>query len=476
MVLEPPTPARRANTLRRMESDELAFAGVVRLTELLRAKDVSARELTELCLTRIERFDPQLNAFRQVLGERALTDADQADARRAAGDERPLLGVPLAVKDTEDVAGEVTGQGTAANGTPAAADNDFVRRLRAAGAVVVGKTNLPELAIMGSTEGPAFGVTRNPWDPERSPGGSSGGSGAAVAAGLVPAATASDGGGSIRIPAANCGLVGLKPQRDRISLAPRAESWHGLSVLGFETRTVADTALLLDAVAGPAPEPSFAAAAARAPGRLRIAVSTRPMAPTPVSPELRAAVDETAELLRGLGHAVERRDPAYGLLANAFLPRYLRGIADDAATVERPGRLQRRTRGFARLGGLISQRALEASRRSEAAHAARINRIFDHADVLLTPVSAMPPPAAAEWEGMGAARTLLGMSRTYPFTSVWNVTGQPAISVPAPNLSRDGLPLGMQLVAPPDGEGVLLSLAAQLEAEIGWPARRPPIS
>ena len=459
-----------------METDELAFAGVVRLTELLRAKDVSARELAELFLTRIERLDPQLNAFRRVLAERALADADQADARRTAGDERPLLGVPLAVKDGEDMAGEVTGLGTAANATPAAADSDFVRRLRAAGAVLVGKTNLPELAIMGSTEGPAFGVTRNPWDLDRTPGGSSGGSAAAVAAGLVPAATASDGAGSIRIPAANCGLVGLKPQRDRISLAPRREHWHGLSAVGFETRTVADTALLLDAVAGPAPEPSFAAAAARAPGRLRIAVSTRAPFPVPVGAEVRAAVDATAELLRGLGHAVERREPAYGLVSNAITPRYLRGILDDARAVERPERLQRRTRGFARLGAAVPERLLAAARRAEAAHAARINRVFEQADVLLTPVTAHPPAGAAEWEGMSGARTLMGMVRAYPFTSVWNVTGQPAISVPAPNLSRDGLPLGMQLIAPPDGEGVLLSLAAQLEAEIGWPQRRPPIS
>ena len=383
------------STLPRMEPDELAFAGVVRLTELLRAKDVSARELTELFLARIERLDPELNAFRRVLAERALADADQADARRAAGDERPLLGVPLAVKDGEDLAGEVTTLGTAANGTPAVADNDFVRRLRAAGAVLVGKTNLPELAIMGSTEGPAFGVTRNPWDPERTPGGSSGGSAAAVAAGLVPAATASDGAGSIRIPAANCGLVGLKPQRDRISLAPRREHWHGLSVVGFETRTVADCALLLDAVAGPASEPSFVAAAERAPGRLRIAVSVRTPFPVPVGAEVRAAVDETARLLGGLGHTVERREPSYGLVSNAITPRYLRGIVDDADAVERPNRLQRRTRGFARIGSLIPERMLAAARRDEIAHAARINRVFEHADVLLTPVTAGPPVGAA---------------------------------------------------------------------------------
>ena len=206
-----------------MDRDDLAFAGVAAQAELVRAGEVSSRELVELYLERIERFDPELNAFRLVMRERALADADQADARRAAGDERPLLGVPLAVKDNEDVAGEVTRWGTAAFTKPAARDSELVRRLRAAGAVLIGKTNLPELAIIGDTEGPRSG-SRATLGPGRTPRGSSGGSGAAVAAGLCAAATASDGAGSIRIPAANCGLVGLKPQRGRIPLTPAQRS------------------------------------------------------------------------------------------------------------------------------------------------------------------------------------------------------------------------------------------------------------
>src|SRR5215211_6234309 len=229
-----------------MNGDDLAFAGAARQAEMIRRGEVTSVELVELYLERIERLDPELNAFRTVMAERALADARQADARRGAGDERPLLGVPIAIKDTEDVAGELTTWGTSAHGGPAERDNELVSRLRAAGAVILGKTNLPELAIIGETEGPAFGVTRNPWDTGRSPGGSSGGSAAAVAAGLCAAATASDGAGSIRIPAANCGLVGLKPQRDRIPLSPFREHWYGLSAVGFLTRTVADTALLLD--------------------------------------------------------------------------------------------------------------------------------------------------------------------------------------------------------------------------------------
>jgi amidase len=456
-----------------MDAD-VAFAGARRQAQLIRDGELSSRELVEFYLERIGRLDPELNAFRTVMADRALVDARQADARRKARDERPLLGVPLAVKDTEDVAGEVTRWGTEAFSEPAGRDGELVRRLRAAGAVLIGKTNLPELAIMGATEGPAFGVTRNPWDTDRTPGGSSGGSAAAVAAGLAAAATASDGAGSIRIPAANCGLVGLKPQRDRIPLA-HGEHWYGLSVLGFETRSVVDTALLIDvATAG---EHSYADAAGRPPGKLRVALSTRPPLVTRVDDGLKRAVDETGDRLRSLGHTVERRDPDYGYGAgNGLMARYLGGMAQDAGRVPRPERLQRRTRGFARLGSLVPAGAIARARRAEAAHAARINRLFDDFDVLVTPTTARPPVGAAEWEGMGALRTLVGMAAAYPFTSVWNHTGQPACSVPAPSRSAEGLPLGVQLVARPDGEATLLSLAAQLEWEIGWAERRPPVA
>jgi amidase len=457
-----------------MDSDDLAFAGAARQAELIRRGEVSSRELVELYLDRIERLDPELNAFRTVMAERALADAGQADARRGAGDDRPLLGVPIAVKDTEDVAGELTAWGTAAHaGRPAERDNELVARLRAAGAVTLGKTNLPELAIMGSTEGPAFGVTRNPWNSDRTPGGSSGGSGAAVAAGLCAAATGSDGAGSIRIPASCCGLVGLKPQRDRISLAPLAEHWYGLTVVGFLTRTVADTALLLDVAAAHAPERHYAEAAREPPGRLRVALSFEPPAPTRLDAAVRRSIEGMAERLRSLGHDVVERDPSYGRASQAANVRYLRGIAQDAGRVPRPGRLQRRTRGFARLGRLIPHRLLERVRRDEARHAARIGELFRDHDVLLTPVAARPPVDAAEWEGMSALRASLGMGNVYPYTGVWNMTGQPALAVPAPP-GDDGLPIGAQLVGPPDGEARLLSLAAQLEAELGWPERRPP--
>ena len=267
-----------------MDAAELAYAGPLRQAELIREKEILPRELVELYLERIERIDPELNAFRVVLAERALTEAKQA-ARRKAGPERPLLGVPFAVKDNHDLIGEVTTHGTGAyDRAPAKEDAEIVRRLRAAGAIPIGKTLLPELAICGFTESATWGVTRNPWNLDRTPAGSSGGSAAAVAAGLAPFATASDGGGSIRYPAANCRIFGLKPQRGRVSLMPDAEHWHGLSVAGVHTRSVRDQAAILDAIAGPAPgdadtppawERPLADAAASPPPKLRIAVSTK---------------------------------------------------------------------------------------------------------------------------------------------------------------------------------------------------------
>ena len=203
---------------------DVAFAGAARQAEMVRAGEVSPTELVQLSLDRIARLDPQLNAFRKVFAEKALLEAEQAEARLKAGEERPLLGVPIAIKNEVDVAGEINTHGTDGFTEPATADSEMVRRLREAGAIVVGLTLMPELGICGFTESATYGVTRNPWDPQRSPGGSSGGSAAAVASGMVPIASAGDGGGSIRIPAASAGLFGIKPQRGRIPLAPDREA------------------------------------------------------------------------------------------------------------------------------------------------------------------------------------------------------------------------------------------------------------
>jgi amidase len=297
-------------------AEEVAFAGIASQADMVRRGEVSSRELTDLSLDRIIRLDPRLNAFRVVLADRAIEEAERADERRAAGEDAPLLGVPVAVKDNVDVAGEVTTHGTNAYGGAAINDSEVVRRLREAGAVIVGKTMLPELAIWPFTESAAWGATRNPWDPARSTGGSSGGAAAAVASGMVGVAHASDGGGSIRIPAACCGLFGLKAQRGRVSLMPDAEHWYGLSVFGCVSRTVLDSAIFYDVVRGhvegdahtaPEPQTSFTDAARTPPGKLRIAFTTKPIQPGPVAEEVKQAVHETADLLRSLGHDVRER-------------------------------------------------------------------------------------------------------------------------------------------------------------------------
>jgi amidase len=459
-----------------MDRTDLAFAGPGRQAELVRSGEVSARELVELYLERIERLNPQLNAFRVVMAERALAEADQADARRGSGEDRPLLGVPMAVKDNMHVAGEITANGGRAHGGPEAEDAEIIRVLREAGAVILGKTHLPELAIIGATESTTFGMSHNPWDTERTTGGSSGGSGAAVAAGLAAAATASDGAGSIRIPAANCGIFGIKPQRDRVSLAPDREHWYGMSVYGFHTRSVADTALLLDLAAQERPERPFAESAASPPGKLRVAVSLKPSVQgARVDPEVRRGVNETADLLRSLGHEVVERDPVWGDIGSNVVPRYLGGIAEEAGRVPHPERLERRTKGYARMGAPWRGALLERVRRDEARHAARIGRLFEDHDVLLTPVTAKPPVEIGTWAGLGALRTVAGQLFTYPFAAPWNATGQPAAAVPA-GFTGDGLPLSVQLIGRPSDEATLLSLAAQIEAERPWADRRPPVS
>jgi amidase len=465
-------------------AEEVAFAGIAAQAELIRRGEISSRELTELALERIVRLDPQVNAFRVVLANRAIEEAERADLRRASGEEAPLLGVPVAVKDNVDVAGEVTTHGTNAYGGAAIDDAEVVRRLRVAGAVIVGKTLLPELAIWPFTESEAWGATRNPWDLDRSPGGSSGGSAAAVAAGMVGVAHASDGGGSIRIPAACCGLFGLKPQRGRVSLMPDAEHWYGLSVFGCLSRTVLDSAIFLDVVRGhvegdahSAPEPpmSFTEAARTAPGKLRIAYTTKPTQPGPVADEVRRAVHETADLLRSLGHDVREQSPRWGIQLPAFLPRYLAGIRDDIARMAHPARLERRTRRLGSLGERLRGRLLRRALAGEAGHAARLGELFREFDVLVTPTMARLPVKAGRWQGRGVVATVNGVARYVPFTTPWNLTGQPAAAVPA-GFSPEGLPRSVQLIGRPADETTLISLSAQLEAERPWADRRPAVS
>ncbi len=462
-----------------MDPTEIAFAGAAEQARMLAAGAITAPMLLDLYLERIARLEPQLNAFRVLMADEARAEAEAAQRRLDAGERVPLLGVPIAIKDDVDVAGQVTAWGTSAHGPAKSADGEVVRRLREAGAVIVGKTNVPEAMIWPFTETLTFGATRNPWDTSRTPGGSSGGTGAAVAAGLVAMGQGSDGGGSIRIPATWCGLFGIKPQRDRVPLAPHDGAWQGLSVNGPLTRTVEDAALFLDVTTTDAPAGGFLAALNRAPARLRIAISTKvpPGLIARVGQAQRAAVDEAEALLRELGHDVVRRDPDYPLNASAsqFLPRYLRGIRDDVATLPHPERLEARTRGMARLGALVSDARIARVRAAESAVAARVMSIFDDVDVVLTPGTAAGPSRIGAYQRRGALATLNAVGGRVPFQAIFNVTGQPAAVVPW-GLDGDGLPMSVQLVGRPSDEATLLSLAGQIEAVRPWAARRPPIS
>jgi amidase len=471
------------NELSEARDLDVAFAGAARQAEMVRAKEVSPKELVELYLERIGRIDPGLNAYRTVFGERALAEADEAASRLGSGEQAPLLGVPVAIKDNIDYAGEITAHGTAAYGAPAAEDSHVVRKLREAGAIVIGKTNLPELAIYGFTESPTWGDTRNPWDSSRTCGGSSGGSGVATAAGLCAIAHATDGAGSIRYPSAYCGLFGLKPQRNRVSLSPDREHWHGLSVSGCVSRSVIDTALYLDTIAGPVPgdfdsppplDRPLVEAARTAPGKLRIACTTKTILPVPKDADVIAAYEETIELLRSLGHEVAEAAPRYGRLITDFYPLYFRGIRDEARSLAHPERLSDQTKGFVRLGGLFSDRRLRRVRERQPRAAARIQELFRDFDLLITPSTARMPVEVGHWRGQGALRTINGMSNVYPYGAAWNYTGQPAAAIPA-GFTEGGLPRSVMIVARPNDEPTLISLAAQLEAERPWADRRPTL-
>ncbi|OBK55409.1 amidase [Mycobacterium kubicae] len=458
------------------------------LTDLLyqlATRKVTSAELVRRSLHAIDVSQSTLNAFRVVLTESALADAAEADRRRAAGDTAPLLGIPIAVKDDVDVAGVPTAFGTEGRVPPATQDSEVVRRLKAAGAVIVGKTNTCELGQWPFTSGPAFGHTLNPWSRRHTPGGSSGGSAAAVAAGLVTAAIGSDGAGSVRIPAAWTHLVGIKPQRGRISTWPLPEAFNGITVNGVLARTVADAALVLDAASGNVegdlhkPPPLTASDyVSIAPGPLKIALSTR--APytafrTKLHPEILAALRTVGEQLELLGHTVVRGNPDYGVrLSWDFLARSTAGLWEWGERLGDDVNLDPRTMANMRTGHLLGQAILRSARRHEAADQRRVGSIFNIVDVVLAPTTAQPPPLARAFDRMGGLATDRTMIAACPYAWPWNVLGWPSINVPA-GFTSDGLPIGVQLMGPANSEGMLISLAAELEALSGWPAKQPEV-
>lgn len=427
-------------------------------------------QLTQDALDRADATQPTLNAFRRLRRDAALVEAKEADRRLAAGERLPLLGVPIAIKDDIDLAGEPTAFGCAGDYPVATEDGVLVRQLRAAGAVIVGKTNTPEFGLWPVTEGEAFGITRNPWDLDHTPGGSSGGSAAAVAAGIVAAAVGSDGAGSIRIPAAWTHLVGVKPGRGTL---PTPEAFNGITEWGPLARTTEDAALLLDVLAG---ESRFRAAAGREPHRLRIALSLRPAfmggVRVRLDEQVRAAVVGVARHLTALGHQIVVDDPSYGLLGLTFLPRSLAGVEEWCAAAPDRSLLDFRTSDTGRMGARLSGRALTLSRATQKHYRRKVGRLFERVDVVLAPTTATPPLPVGAIDGLSGWRTDRTVMAACPYAWPWNALGWPGVNVPA-GLTGEGLPVGAQLLAPQGGEELLISLAAQLESVLRWDERWP---
>jgi amidase len=430
------------------------------------AGERTASEVVAGHLERIHEVNPVLNAFRVVRDDEALAEAAELDARDdLAG--LPLAGVPVAIKDNVPVVGQVMTDGsTALPSVPQEHDHEIVRRLRAAGAVVVGITTCPELCLWGATDGDA-GLTRNPWNLSWTPGGSSGGSAAAVAAGMVPLGHANDGLGSIRIPAADCGLFGIKPGRGVVPADVGTSSWFGMSENGPVATTVADAAGMLAVLAG---QPRFADVAE--PGALRIGVSlTSPLLTAPVSAAWKRAALDTADLLAAAGHTVVEAGLSYpARSALAVTARWFAGAADDAVDLPED-RLEPRTRRHAAIGRVVRRLGLvrESDRHAFREHA---TKAFGRFDVLLTPTLAQDPIEAAMWSRRSWLANVNANTRYAPFCAPWNLAGFPAAAVPVPS-PGGAPPRSVQLVAPDGGERRLLALAAQLEHLRPWSRHAP---
>lgn len=440
------------------------------IARAVRRGDTSATQVIADHLDHLQRTDPKLLAFREVRTGDALAEAEQVDDSEDFGN-LALAGVPIAIKENTPVAGLPTWNGSAAASGPVAdQDHELVKRLRGAGAVVIGTTRMPELGLWGTTDDDSA-VTRNPWAPDRTPGGSSGGSAAAVASGMVPLAHANDGLGSVRIPAACCGLIGLKPGRGvlPVALGP-AGDWYGLTEHGVLATTVADAALGLAVLSGRTPQPLSQ------PGRLRVAVSVKsPVDGVRADEGNRAAVQAASKLVADNGHDVISADPRYpkilGLkgLATWFGAAYR--VAEESKLDT--SRLQPRTRKHIKMGrrairlGLVRDKDRDDFRE-------RCLRFFaeQQFDLLLTPVLAGSPLPAREWHKRGWLSNLTANVRYAPYAAPWNICGFPALTVPV-GVRPDGLPAAVQLVGPPGTELLLLAVAGQFELASPWRRHAP---
>ena len=442
----------------------LVGATAKQIARAVRRGDTTATAVVADHLEQIAISDPELHAFRVIRGGEAMTEAEKVDDQDDLSN-LPLAGVPVAVKENTAVAGLPTWNGSAAVRTAVAEDDhEIVRRLRGAGAVVVGVTRAPELSLWPFTDD-AEHATRNPWSLDRTPGGSSGGSAAAVASGLVPMATANDGLGSIRIPAACCGLVGLKPGRGVVPCDLGIDGWFGMAENGVLTTTVGDAAVGFSVLAGRRP------VKLTEPSRLRVGISLKsPVAGTKADEPNRNAVATASKLLVDAGHSTLTAEPAYGVklgpqavatwLASAH--REAEALGVDLAD------LQPRSRMHARLGKFVLNRGWVRQEHRDAWRERSIAFFADRKiDVLLTPALAGPPPPADGWATAGWRKSFQASAQYAPYSAPWNFAGLPAIVVPV-GTRPDGLPLAVQLVGPPDSETLLLSIAGQFEVANPW--------
>jgi amidase len=437
----------------------------------VRARKTTAVDAVKAALERAELRDASIGAFQVVRAERALAEAAALDARADLAS-LPLAGVPIVIKDSIPVAGEPMRVGSAATSAePQSADHEVVARLKAAGAIVMGLTKVPELCVFGTTDS-VFGTTKNPWNTDRTSGGSSGGSAAAVAAGIVSAAHGNDGMGSIRGPAGNCGLVGIKPGTGVVPQDIGFDSWGGMSQNGPLATTVADTALMLSVMAG---RPELANVGEPT-HPLRIAIAAgEPSVLVKLDPEWRKAVERTADVLRAAGHTVTEAKFPYDPNPLPLLARWFAGTEADARGLD-PALLNPRTRTHARLGriarrlGMLSPKPVDRSR-------AKITRFFDDYDVLITPTLAQSGPKAELWHKRGWFANLVSNIRYAPYQATFNLLDWPAASVPAGWHDEDAVPLAVQIIAPPHpeaaGEALILSVALQLERLQPWPRVAP---
>jgi len=474
-------------------ADDLAALDATAQAELVRRGDVAARELVDAAIARLERLNPQLNAVIHPALERAR------DAAAAPLPDGPFRGVPFLMKD---IGGSEAGAPYHCGmrflrdaGWIEREDAYLTRRFRSAGLVSLGRTNMPELALLPTTEPEVYGATRNPWNPTHSAGGSSGGSASAVAAGIVPAAHASDGGGSIRGPASMCGLVGLKPTRGRNSFGPAlGERWSGFSVEFVVTRSVRDAAALLDVTAGampgdpytaPPPRQPFASAVTSPPAPLRVGILRGAPRQVETHPECLAAVDRAARLLGDLGHHVEEAHPpaldepehvlAYVGIVSANVARAVEAWGQRVGRPAGERDVEPLTWVLAERGRAASATELLATIESVHAFGRRLASWWDGGvDLLVTPTQAAPPPALG-YLSSTPEEPLRAFMRSAPYgacTLPFNMSGQPAISLPL-HWTPDGLPIGVQLAAAFGREDLLLAVAAQLEQAAPWSARRP---